>query len=102
VLTTYATALDRGTLRLEQLRASTLATVPILAREIPFMRLLFSRPPDVSTLDVAALQRNDNAATAFFTMQALAENRLNGLRSMRAATLDLLHELGVTGSVEAE
>jgi hypothetical protein len=83
------------------MRASTFATVPELAREVPFMRLLLSGEPDVSTLDVAALQRNDNAATAFFTMQALAENRLNGLRSMRAATRDLLAALAALDLIPA-
>lgn len=93
-LTSYATALDRGTSRLEQLRASTLAVVPDLAREIPFLRLVFSGGADLENVDVTALQRSDEAAVIIFTVQALSENRLNGLRSMRAETMELLDALG--------
>jgi hypothetical protein len=97
-LVSYATSLDRETARIEQLRGATLDLVPELARALPFMRLIFSGGPDVRRLDVAALQRNDEAAVVIFALQAANRNRMGGLRRMRAETLELLDVLDDAGA----
>lgn len=93
-LIAYATSLDRGTARLDQLRASVLEAVPSFARALPFMRLAFVRGPRPEEADLEGLRGDPEAAVAVFTMQAATENRLSGLRRMREATVGLLETLG--------
>ena len=93
-LTTYATSLDRETARLEQLRGAVLQAVPALARALPSMRLVFATGLDTAGVSLERLQEDPEVAVAVFTFQAALENRLAGLRRMRAATARLLETLG--------
>ena len=97
-LITYATSLDRETARLEQLRGAVLESVPMLARALPSMRLIFAAGLDTSAVSLERLREDPDVSVAVFTFQAALENRLSGLRRMRAATGRLLETLAPRGS----
>lgn len=92
-LTTYATSLDRETARLEQLRGAVLEAIPMLARAMPSMHLIFAGGLDTTGVSLEQLRSDPDVAVAVFTFQAALENRLAGLRRMRAATARLLETL---------
>jgi hypothetical protein len=85
-IVSYASAIKNETARLQQLRGSVLDVIYPLGQELPFLRgaLLGTMTPEQVNLPM--LREDEQAAALLFTMQATAQNRLEGLRSIQRET----------------
>jgi hypothetical protein len=88
-LISYATALEEEETRETQIRGVIFDLVPTFAREVPFLRQVFTGDMRVTDAQLTELLANEEAAVVMFTIQAANVNRLAAFRRIRARTLEL-------------
>jgi hypothetical protein len=102
ILTEYSAEVESESERLRGLRNTVISQAGPIAREIPFIRGAFiQRIKPLTSADIVRMRSNTEAAVVLFTLQAANDNRLNGLRPIRDATVRLRKALEAEPALRA-